>query len=187
MQPQLASIVDDFDAARARCHRLAAATPDDRWALRSDSRHWSVAECIAHLNLTSSSYVQLLRAAFAVHPAEGRAPRRYRRDLPGWLIGLAAGPLPRIGRRRIGRSRTQPAFEPTGPLERASVLHEFDRLQDEQVQLTREADGRPLERIRIASPFNARVSYNAFSCLSLLPRHQHRHLDQAEAVWSAGG
>jgi hypothetical protein len=43
-----------------------------------------------------------------------------------------------------------------------------------------EAEGLPLHRVKIVSPFNARVRYNLFSALSILPRHQHRHLWQAE-------
>ena len=184
MQPQLAAIIDDFDAARIRCHRIAAATADHQWVARSDPARWSVAECVAHLNLTSRSYVQLLRDAFVQYPPMHPAPVRYRRDFLGWLIGRAAGRLPRIAGVRMGRARTLPEFVPTGSLEREQVLSEFDKLQDEQIQLTRDAEGRPLDDIRIVSPFNARLSYNAFSCLSLLPGHQHRHLDQAEEVWS---
>jgi len=49
--------------------------------------------------------------------------------------------------------------------------------------LTLMAEGRPLEDMRMVSPFDAKVKYNAYSCLVLLPRHQRRHLWQAEQVW----
>jgi hypothetical protein len=87
-----------------------------------------------------------------------------------------------IGSFRFGRAKTKPDFVPSDALERDRVVSEFESLQDEQIALTRDADGRPLETIRITSPFDARVRYNAYSCLLLLPRHQHRHLEQAEAV-----
>jgi hypothetical protein len=184
MHPQLTAIVDDFEQARAFLHRVVAATPPDRWATRPDPARWSVAECIAHLNLTSRAYIPLLRAAFRDHPASPSAatPQRYRRDPVGWMIGTLSGPLLRIGSFRFGRAPTRPAFVPAGTLERDQVVSEFESLQDEQIALTRDADGRPLEKIRITSPFDARVRYNAYSCLWLLPRHQHRHLEQAEAV-----
>jgi len=183
MQPQLAAIIDDFEQARARMRRIAADTPDDKWAVRSDPARWSVAECIAHLNLTSRAYVPRLRAAFDAHPAGPETSRRYRRDPIGWLIGAFSGPMPRIGRRKFGRTKTRSQFVPAGSLNRAQLVEDFELLQDEQIALTRSASGRPLESIRIQSPFEPRLSYNAYSCLWLLPRHQHRHLEQAAEVW----
>jgi hypothetical protein len=91
-----------------------------------------------------------------------------------------------VGGRVIGRARTPAAFVPHGELPRDAVLREFDALQDEQVALTRAADGLPLGRVRVASPFDARVRYNLYACLVMLPGHQHRHLEQAEGVWAAG-
>lgn len=187
MHPQLAEIVDDFERARARLRRLSADTPDERWSARSDPTSWSVAECVAHLNTTSRAFIPVLRAAFAEHPPSPSPPRHYRRDAMGWLVTAFAAPLPRIGGRRIGRMRTRSAFHPSGPLDRDALVDAFERLQDEQVELTKVAEGRPLGTIRIASPFDPRVTYNAYSALRILPRHQHRHLQQAEEVWSRAG
>src|SRR5829696_9696724 len=109
MQPQLADIISDFDAARARLQDLVKATPESKWSTRRDPDRWSVAECVAHLNLTSRAYVPRLRKAFAGRVALDPPPRRYRRDFAGWLIGLAVGPMPRIGRFRFGRVKTAAA------------------------------------------------------------------------------
>ena len=98
---------------------------------------------------------------------------------------MTAGPLPRLGRRRFGRVKTIPAFVPRGDLERASTVADFDRLHTELIELTRAAEGKPLEQMKIVSPFDARISYNAYSCLVLLPRHEQRHLWQAAHLWDA--
>ena len=188
MHPQLAAIVAAFEAAQARLHRLADATPEDRWAARADRARWSVAECVAHLNLTGRAYLPLIRSALdearALNAASG-ARVRYRRDVVGWLIGRMAGPLPRVGGLRVGRVRTTPAFVPGGELPRDAVLAEFDALQREQIALTRAGDGLPLDRVRVTSPFDARVRYGLYACLTILPAHQERHLEQAERVWGA--
>jgi hypothetical protein len=42
----------------------------------------------------------------------------------------------------------------------------------------------PLHRVRITSPFNSKLRYNVYAALVLLPRHQERHINQAEWVWS---
>ena len=184
MNAQLSAIVDDFERARERMRRIAASTPDDRWSARHDPARWSVAECIAHLNLTSRAYVPRLREALGSHPATVPLTHRYRRDPAGWLIGVMSGPMPRIGSFKFGRTKTIASFVPAGSFDRRQLVADFEQLQDEQLALTREADGRPLEAIRIVSPFNERLRYNAYSCLWLLPRHQHRHLEQAEDVWA---
>lgn len=179
MQPQLAEIEASFESARARLRRLVTGLNAERWGRRPRPESWSAAECVAHLNLTSRAYVTLLRDAFTRAP-RGVAPGRYRRDPMGWLIALSSGPMLRIGRKRFGRTKTIPAFVPGGELPMAHVLAEFERLQDEQIALVRLADGLPLGRLRIASPFAAGVTYNAYSALTILPGHQHRHLEQAE-------
>jgi len=188
MHPQIASIVEQFEEAQARLHRLAASLPEDRWARRADPERWSVAECVAHLNLTSEAFLPQLRDGVArARELGGPAPRRYRRDPLGWLIARAAGPPPRSAvLRRLTRVKTTPAFVPRGERPREELIAEFDRLQADQIALTREADGLPLQRIRVPSPFAERVRYNLYACLTILPGHQQRHLEQAEEVWRPG-
>lgn len=184
MQAQLAAIIAEFEGAQARLHHLDAAVPSERWNTRADPMAWSVGECIAHLNLTSKAYIPLLRAALAEGSTLGPAKHgRYRMDPVGWLMSRAVGPMAGIGRLRIGKVKTKPAFVPASDLPKGEIVAEFDRLQAEQIAITREADGLQLERLRITSPFDARVSYNVYSCLAMQPRHQHRHLWQAEQVW----
>lgn len=125
MQRQLADIVRQFEDAGARLHRLADALPPDRWSRRNDPRRLSVAECVAHLNLTSRAYLPLIRRG-------------------------------------------------------------LDELQAAQIRFVRAADGRPVDRVRITSPFDARLRYSLYSAFVILPRHQRRHIVQAERVWPGG-
>jgi hypothetical protein len=187
VHPQLAALDAELAAARARLHRLVSGLSSERWASRPVPSSWSAAECVAHLNLTSRAYVPLLRDAFQrARGSAGSGPRRHRRDPVGWLLSATMGPLPSIGNVRVGRVKTIPAFVPGGDLPMLHVVDEFERLQDEQMALLREADGLPLGRIRVDSPFNPRIHYNAYSALVILPRHQHRHLEQAERAVRGG-
>lgn len=182
MQRQLQALVEHLEAERDHVHRIAERTPDDRWSTRADPDRWSVGECVAHLNLTSQAYLPLLRAAVAQAPAASGTSYTLRRDFAGYLLGYAVGPMPRALRRRM-RFRTSAAFVPTGDAPRQRTMAEFDDLQAQLIALTREANGRAIDRIRINSPFDARAKYNVYSALVLLPRHQERHLIQAEEVW----
>jgi len=180
MHTQLEAIISEFESARDRLHSLAQGVPEEYWTQHPDRTRWSIAECIAHLNLTSSAYLPLLRDGIAqAQGLEDRVPRRYRRDPIGWLLWKAAGPPVRF------RAKTTPPFVPTVANAPGQLIAEFERLQTEQLACVQEADDLRVDRVKIISPFNARLKYNLYASLTILPRHQHRHLWQAEQVWHA--
>lgn len=184
-QEALARIVQEFGDAASQLHLLVDGLPEDLWARRNDPGRWSVGECVEHLNLTGRAYVPLMREALErARALRDRAPKRYRRDAIGWVLSVTTGPLPRIGSLRFGRVRTAPTFVPERDLPRGRTLEEFDRLQAEQVEVARNSEGLPIDRVQITSPFDRRVRYNLYSALVILPRHQMRHIGQAEAVWA---
>ncbi|HZA93040.1 MAG TPA: DinB family protein [Gemmatimonadales bacterium] len=169
---------NEFKAAQARLHRLVQVVPEAAWSRRPDPARWSIAECVGHLNLTSQAYLPLLRAALARGgEADTEWRGRYRRDPIGWLMWRMAGSPVRH------RVKTVAAFVPAADQSVPELVGEFDRLQDAQLSCVSAADGVPLGRLWIRSPFDARIRYNVFSCLTILPRHQERHLWQAEQVW----
>lgn len=182
MAAQIDRIVADLEEAQRRLHRLAERLPDERFARRNDPARWSIAENVAHLNLTSVEYLPVIRDGLVRAAGMGGADR-YRMDPAGWLLSKLVGPLPKLGGRPIGRMRTPASFVPSGDSPPAEIMADFDRLQAEQIGLAREGDGLRLDRVRISSPFDARVSYNLYSALVILARHQLRHVEQAESVW----
>jgi hypothetical protein len=182
VSPQLTVIEEQFEQARARLRALVSTTSSETLARRPMPASWSALECVAHLNLTSAAFIPLLRTAIDDAARLGAAAAdRYRLDPAGWVVSVLAGPQLRIGPWRIGRVATTAPFVPGAELGAADVVATFEQLQDEQIALTRASDGRPIDRVKIPSPFDARVRYSAYSALVVLPRHQTRHLDQAEA------
>jgi hypothetical protein len=182
MHPQLQEVADEFMGAQARLHDLLASVPGSRWHLRPDPARWSMAECVEHLNLTGQAYVPLLKTAlegWRTRETPEAAPRRYRRDPVGWLMWRMAGPPVRH------RVKTTSQFIPGSERPLPELIGEFDRLQQEQLRCVLDADGLPLGRIWIRSPFDSRIRYNVYSCLTILPQHQQRHIWQAEQVAAA--
>lgn len=186
MHPQLEQIRSEQRAVGERFARLNGATPDDVWTRRADPDSWSVAECIAHLNLTAAAMVPLLRGAWAEAKALGAgAPPRFKRTTMGALVAAMVGPVPGWGRLRLGKVRTPPSFVPSGELRRAAVVAEFERWQREERALVEEADALPVDRVRLESPFVKGTRYDGYSSLWILVRHEHRHLAQAERALDA--
>ena len=175
MHPQLQEIADDFDRASMRLHSLLARVPDERWNVRSAHGGWSVAECIEHLNLTAEVFVPGLRAAVAAGQGIRAKPgQKFRRDVMGWLLWKIMPPPARM------KSKAIPAFIPAADAGRAEIVARFEDFQHKQLDVLRAADGLDLQALRVPSPVNAKIRYNLYAAFGIIPRHQHRHLWQAE-------
>jgi hypothetical protein len=174
VEPQLSAIIEDLQAAVQRLDTLRSMVSDAAWTHRPGVARWSPAECVAHLNLTSQALIPVLRVGLEQASTEARAGSRYRRDLVGWVIWKVIAPSTRL------RTRTVPAFMPSGEGSPAEILADFKRLQSDIIACVRSAEGRAIDHVKLASPYDARVRYNLYAALTLVPRHQHRHLLQAE-------
>ena len=179
MHPQLVPIAAEYRSATERVHRLRDTVALHRWRERRDPMRWSVAECVAHLNVTSRTYVPILLAAVAEGERRGgrSASHRYRRDPIGWVLWKTMGPPVRM------RMTTPAAFVPEANGDPAAIITEFEELERKHLGILAQADGMPLNEIGVQSPFEERMKYNLYSGFSVIPRHQHRHLWQAEQVW----
>ena len=175
MHAQLNAIVDDLQAAEERFHRLHRVVPHDVWTHRRAAARWSPAECLEHLNLTSRAMLPLLHAGLGGAADRPQLPApRYRRDVVGWVVWRLIAPSNGL------RTRTLPAFAPSGDEPLETVVADFAQLQSEIIACVRAADGLPIDRITLRSPFDGRVRCNLYAALTLIPRHQHRHALQAE-------
>lgn len=179
MRQELIDVAAQYDSALARLHALAAALPAEFWGRRPTPGSWSPAECVAHLNLTSAAFAPLLHAGLEEARRLGAPPpARLSRDVLGWLVAQASGPSRRF------KTTTAAPFVPTGDRPSGELVAEFERLQADHLACLRAADGLPIHRVKVPSPFEARLRYSLYSALTLIPGHQHRHLLQAEL---AGG
>ena len=180
MDPQLNAVITDLQSAEQRLRTLCSTLPADAWSRRPGIGQWSPAECVAHLNLTSEAMLPLVHAGLAeAGDGRRRAASRYRRDPVGWLIWKVTTPSGRL------RTRTVPAFVPSVEKPPEALLADFERLQADVIACVRAADGLPIDHIKLMSPFDARVKYNLFAAFTIIARHQHRHLLQAERAAGA--
>jgi hypothetical protein len=181
MQKQLADIVESLESAQSRLRLLTDALPESDWSRKPAANRWSAAECVEHLNLTSRAYIPLLRDAVASAGEVRRAPsNHYRHDALGWFLSKMFGPVWHLGKFKVARVRTTPAFVPDVARSRTEILSNFVRLQTELISLVRLADGLPIDEVKLVSPFGGRMRYSAYSALVIVSRHEHRHLEQAE-------
>lgn len=172
MTEQLERVRAELDDARRRAHEIAGALIPGQWNARPSPDDWSVAECLAHLNLTSRAFLPLLDDAIRRGRAAGLRARRYRMDVIGGLLWL-------VTTLRVPVKTTEP-FVPVDAPPTDAVLAEFDVLQREIVGRMEQADGLDLTALRIVSPFDSRLRYNVYAALKVIAAHQRLHLRQAE-------
>lgn len=180
MHPDLELLTHQFDEAQARLHRLAERVDDEEWGRRPREGDWSIGECVAHLTMTNTRYLPLLAEAIDAAPTM-EVPERMRRDVAGWLLSRMMEPPVRF------KVPTSAEFIPAGAANRASNLAEFDAAQAGIRDLIAQLDGLDPTRIRLTSPFNARLRYSLYSALHILAAHERRHIWQAGRVRAALG
>lgn len=178
---QLDAIAAAYAEVARRFTALDARVPDEAWLARPAPEAWSVAECIAHLNLSSAAMLPRMRAAFA--EARRLAPvgdRAYRGSLFGRVLARMVGPVPIVLGVGFGRAKTAPPFVPGSELPRRQVVAEFRRWQAEELALLWSAENLAVDAVTLESPFVAGARYDGFSSLWIVVRHELRHLVQAE-------
>ncbi|HUL02661.1 MAG TPA: DinB family protein [Gemmatimonadales bacterium] len=177
MHPQLAVIAAELADTGARATELVQGLDETAFHARPDPPGWSVAECVAHLNLMDEAMLPRIDAAILEAQTAGTDPaRRYRRDVVGWLLSYSLDPPSRV------RTRTTPPFVPASTGSRETVLSRFMDLRVDLGHRLEAASGLDLNRVRVRSPINAKLSYNLYSAFRVIAAHERRHLWQAEQV-----
>lgn len=172
----LEQVRSQLEAASGRAQQLVAGLPSSELlGRRPQPDSWSIAECLAHLTLTSDAYLPLLRQAIARGRTDNLLDtgREFHMEFTSRLLAWWLEPPYRL------KSKTGPAFVP-GLNDCANALPHFLGRQQQLAALLTEADGLALDRIKIASPFAAHVRYNVYSAFQLIAVHERRHLWQAE-------
>lgn len=183
---QLDDLARQWVAVRATFVALDAAVSEADWGRRPEAAAWSVAECVAHLNLTSAAMVPALRTA--LEEAKRLPPMsgvRYRGTLVGRLLAASMGPVKQIAGIKLGKVRTPPPFVPGAELARAEVRRNFLAWLEAEESLVQAARGLAIDAVRVESPFKAGVFYDAYSALRIVVLHEKRHLVQAERAHAA--
>jgi hypothetical protein len=177
LAPQLAVVKEELLYARERARALCQGLDAGAWARRPAPEQWSIGECVMHLNLTSERFVPLLDEAIRnLRARKLERPGPYSRGLIGWAMVKYLEPPYKM------KTKTAGEFAPAAVEPMYETLERFDYLQQElQVRIDRSA-GLAVDRVRLASPFDARIKYNLYAAFCLIASHQRRHLWQAEQV-----
>jgi hypothetical protein len=159
---------------------LFGAMDDALLTKRPKAESWSVAECLAHLNLSVDPYFAIWKETLARAPHADRD--NYKLDFWGRVLAWTLEPPPKF---RFPAPRD---FRPINVEQPHLVVPEFLKRQQAVLQILDDARGLAIDKVKIVSPFDHRVRYSIWSSFVLTASHERRHLWQAErAAGIAGG
>lgn len=177
MNPELETYTDQLQSIRQAAPGLAGGLTDAQFSWQPEPGRWSIAECLAHLNLTAARFLPAIDAAVADGRARGLVgggPFSY--GLLERLFIRAMEPPPRL------RVRAPRYFQPAAVQSRDRVLGEFLEWQDRIAAMIQRADGLDLARVRHRSPVAPIFRYSLGTSFAALLAHERRHLWQARQV-----
>lgn len=175
MKSEITELQVQLDEVASQAGSLVKGVLTDDLRLRPETDHWSIAECLEHLSLSSESLIRMIRAAcLQAGEAQIIGTEPCRMDTIGRLLNWSMRPPVRI------KLQTSEPYQPNliEPLE--EVLPRFLSLQEQLKTEIANAAVLDLNLVKVQSPFSRWVQPNLFSCMVLIVTHQRRHLWQAE-------
>ena len=167
---------EQVNDCRARAEQLVSGLTAQQLVQRPEASRWSIAECLAHLNITGNVVQKLSSAAVAKARPSVTGSKSFPLGPRGRLLIWIAEPPPKF---RIPAPKgIVPPVEFPDP---TALLPEFMKVQDGWEKLMKAGEKVDLSKIKVGSllsAFRCRLSGG----LLWMTAHQRRHLAQAENV-----
>jgi len=163
---------------RAQVEATAARLDDATFGERPEPHRWSFGECLEHLTLINTVYLDAIDATIA--RSRGAVPTRSekRAGRHGWLGDVFVRSMEPPPRMKSG------AMKGTAPLRRprAEVVTQFLATQDRLIRTIGAARELDLARVRLRSPFFRLMRLSLGQAFGAMLAHNRRHIWQADGV-----
>jgi DinB family protein len=180
--PDLEELLRQIEAVKADGQALCAGLSESQFNWRPAPGRWSIAECLAHLNLSVTGTLPAFDRAIETGRAKGRlAPGPFRYRWFARMMVASMEPPPRY-RMKAPTIFTLPA---TTTYALRQVLPDFLDLLDRLAERVRRADGLDLARNRVISPVTTFLRVPMGAYFQFILAHERRHLWQARQVRNA--
>jgi DinB family protein len=167
------------EASKAWFHHRVLPLSIEQLRWRPDARHWSIAECLDHLNLTLEVYLPKIDAAIA------RARHEDAVAVPCSRCEQAEIDALRLVEPPVTAGNPAPsALMPVAAVDPDWLVDQFHETRDRYVDAVHRASGLDLPRIRIVEPIYP-VIVSLGGTLAFIAAHDRRHMWQAERVRQA--
>lgn len=177
MRKSLDEIRGEIASVNAEAQRMCAGLTGEQLGWRPQAGKWSMAENLAHLNLTTQIFLPTLDRAIENARRNGLlASGPFELGLLGRLFVWYVEPPPKI--KGPAPKLIKPILQ--GPA--VDALPQFLRSQESAMKRVDAAEGLDCTRVKFRSPLSSLVKMNLISFFTVMTAHQRRHLVQAEKI-----
>jgi hypothetical protein len=175
-------ILREFDENTRKARELTAGLSAAQLNWRPEPGRWSIAQCLAHLNVVNGQ--DLTPIAEAIRSARSRriegAPPFHYGPLSRKFIAMMEPPV-------RSRMKAPASYQPPDEADAAQTLAEYLRIAGELRRLAASSEGLDLRRVKTTLPalpaiLRAVVRMPLGARFALIAAHDRRHLWQAEQL-----
>jgi len=145
---------------------------------KPDSESWSVGECFSHLVNSNRLYLTKFEVILNSLPSVSEKDFTYKQSIMGKMITKGVEP------KNVKKVKTFKVFYPASSNFKKNIIDEYIKCCEKLIELSDEMKHLDLEKIKISSPVNILIRLNLGDPLIIIPKHDERHLNQAERVMS---
>lgn len=146
------------------------------WKQHRDS--WSVGECLSHLVTSNGLYLNKIENIINSLPTGSEKDFPYKQSLMGKLITKGVDPS------NVKKTKTFKVFFPSSSEIQKNIIDEYAKSSKKLIELCNNMLYLDLKKINLSSPVNKLIRLNLGDPLIIIPKHDERHLNQAERVMS---
>lgn len=173
--PYLDHLHAEAKATRDRVAERFGPLTEEQRRWRPPEGGWGIADCLAHLTITDTGYLDNLERSLAGRTRGDAAPPFKPGPLATKFIRMLEPDAPR-------RLKAPKRFRPEEGDAPAGTLGRYLETQDRLLKRIQELHGFDLTRIKVASPVSGLLRFRTGDALRLMVVHDKRHVAQAERV-----
>jgi len=144
------------------------------WKIHPDS--WSVGECLSHLINSNNLYLNNFQSILNSYPSEIEREFPYKQSFFGKMITKAVDPV------NVKKSKTFKVFFPDSSNINKSIIDDYVKSSETLIALAEKMRHIDLKKIKLSSTVNFLIRLNLGDPLIIIPKHDKRHLNQADTV-----
>lgn len=144
------------------------------WKINPNS--WSVAECLSHLVNSNGLYLEKFRQIINTDSSGEQKDFSYSQSFSGKFITKGVDPS------NQRKTKTFKPFYPDSSNIKENILEDYIKTSKELISLDEKMKHLDLKKIKLSSPVNFIIRLNLGDPLIFIPKHDERHLIQAERV-----
>jgi hypothetical protein len=144
------------------------------WKINPDS--WGIGECLSHLINSNKLYLNKFSSILNSQPNGEVRDFSYKQTLLGAMITKSVDPA------NVKNTKTFKVFFPNSSNIEQNILNDYVNISKELISLTKRMKHIDLKKIKFSSPANILIRLNLGDPIIFIPKHDERHLNQADRV-----